>query len=315
MRYRPFSHSGMALSAVSLELCGDDDAPAPAQGEVQREAPRPALGATDWRDLVHAAFEEGVNAFELVRPTPALLEGFAEGATAVSRGLIFVSLRIADAHDPAALGEEVAAAMAKAGLKFLDLLTLEAQPEQPVGVPAVLRALRDHGVTRRLAIAGDGDAIEPYVQTGGFDAVKTPFNLLSGWRERRLIRAAVDRQMGVIAVDPRPPAVQALIEASQARARPGWFKKPPSPLAGIGSYAFLETTPGWTPEQLCLGYALTEPAVTSVQARISDREALPDLAGVADRDLPAAVGAQIEMARFSPDRAVPADDEPERRSA
>ena len=299
MRYRPFSHSGMALSAVSLELCGDADGEAP-------------LSAADWRDLVHVAFEEGVNAFELVRPTPALLEGFAEGAAAVSRALIFIGLRIADASDPASLGDQIAECMARAGLKTLDLLTLDAAPDQPIGAPAVLRALRDHGLARWLAIAGDGDTIESCVQAGGFDAVKTPFNMLSGWRERRLIRTAVDRGMGVIAVDPWPPAVAALIEASQVQARPGWFKKA-SPLAGGGSYAFLESTPGWTAQQICLGYAMTEPAVTTVQARIADREALTDLAGVADRDLPAAASAQIEMARFSSDRGEAA--EPARRSA
>ena len=300
MRYRPFAHSGMALSAVSLELCGDDET-AGAQ-----------LGVTDWRDLVHAAFEEGVNTFELVRPTPALLEGFAEGSAAVSRGLIFIGLRISDAADPASLADQIAEAMAKAGLKTLDLLTLDADPDQPVGVPAVMRALRDHGLVRRLAVAGPGEAIEPYVQAGGFDALKTPFNLLSGWRERHMIRTAVDRQMGVIGLEPCPAAIAPLIEAAQAQNKPGWFKKA-SPLAGIGSYAFLELTNGWSAEQLCLGYALTEPALTTVQARIVDREALPELARVADRDLPAAISAQIEMARFSAEGG--AEPEPERRRA
>jgi aryl-alcohol dehydrogenase-like predicted oxidoreductase len=298
MRYRPFSRTGMALSAISLELCGEDA----------------ELGPAEWRDLVHAAFEEGVNAFELVRPTPDLLQGFADGAAAVERGLIFIGLRIADAADPASLADLIAEAMAKAGLKTLDLLTLEASPDQPVGVPAVLRALRDHGLVRRLAIAGAGDAIEPYVQTGGFDALKTPFNLLSGWRERHLIRTAVDRQMGVIGLDPCPPEVATLVEEATAQTKPGWFKKA-SPLAGVGSYAFLQSTAGWSPEQLCLGYALTEPSVATVQAKIADREALAELAQVADRDLPAAVAAQIEMARFSAERETKGDDQRERRSA
>ena len=74
MRYRPFAPTGMALSALSLRLDGD--------GEDR--------SAADWRDLIHAAFEAGINAFELVHPSPTLLRGLADGAGAVRRRLLFV---------------------------------------------------------------------------------------------------------------------------------------------------------------------------------------------------------------------------------
>ena len=59
---------------------------------------------------------------------------------------------------------------------------------------------------------------------------------------------------------------------------------------------------GWSAEQICLAYALTEPALASVQMPALDREHLADLAGVPERRPARAVSAQIEMARFSAER-------------
>jgi len=64
-------------------------------------------------------------------------------------------------------------------------------------------------------------------------------------------------------------------------------------------YAFLEDSNGWTAEEICLGYALTEPSLTTVQTATQDPDHLHRLALVADRDLPTGISAQIEMARFS----------------
>ena len=44
-----------------------------------------------------------------------------------------------------------------------------------------------------------------------------------------------------------------------------WGRGNAHPLAGVGSYAFLDETPKWTAEELCLAYALTEPSLCSVQ--------------------------------------------------
>ena len=286
MRYRPFAHAGMAVSALSLALVGE---------AVERSA-------TEWRDLVHAAFEEGVNAFEILRPTPELLAGFADGASAVRRSLLFVALRIGDSADAANLVDWVGKVMEDAGLSHLDLLSLEADPSRPPGAPAVMRALRDHGLVRRLAIAGAAELLEEHLRTGAFDALITPFNILSGWRERHMIRLAMERQVAVIGCDPHPSAVAGLAEAASGETKSGWFSKP-EPLAGAGSYAFLEQTLGWSAEQLCVGYALTEPSVATVLTEVRDHEHLAMLAEITERDLPAAVSAQIEMARFSAERA------------
>jgi aryl-alcohol dehydrogenase-like predicted oxidoreductase len=123
--------------------------------------------------------------------------------------------------------------------------------------------------------------------------------MLSSWRDRNLVRKALEEQMmGVIACDPFPTALHGLIDAAEVGTKPGWFKKP-KPLAGAGTYAFLTSTRGWSAEQLSLAYALTEPAVASVLVQVEDRKHLADLALTTDRDLPSTVSAQIEMARFS----------------
>jgi hypothetical protein len=72
----------------------------------------------------------------------------------------------------------------------------------------------------------------------------------------------------------------------------------PDPLAGTGTYAFLHETRNWTAEELCLAYALLEPAVSTVLVRAHEPERLAALAAVPDRDLPPGIAAQVEMARF-----------------
>src|SRR5580704_174567 len=147
MRYRPFARTGMAVSSISLALDGADD----------------ELAAGDWRDLVHGAFEEGVNAFEIIHPSPALLTGFAEGAAAVRRQLIFVGLRIEADTNPHELQHLVDDVVTQSGLKTLNLLSLEAGDPSLGAAPSptmlgAMRHMKDVGLADRLAIAGDGAA-------------------------------------------------------------------------------------------------------------------------------------------------------------
>jgi hypothetical protein len=72
-----------------------------------------------------------------------------------------------------------------------------------------------------------------------------------------------------------------------------------SPLAGAGTYAFLERTRNWTAEEICLAHALTEPSLSSVQVSAERSERIEALAAIPDREMPPGVSAQIEMARFS----------------
>jgi aryl-alcohol dehydrogenase-like predicted oxidoreductase len=285
MRYRPFARTGMAVSALSLRLNGDND---------EREA-------ADWRDLVHCAFEEGVNTFELVRPSAALMRGFGEGVAAVKRSLVFVALRLDPGLDGQGAIDWVDDALEATGLEEFNLVGVDLSETVEGSIVPAMRWMKDEGMAHRLAVAGPGDLLEEAVQLGHFDAVITPFNLLSGWRERHLVRTALESQLGVIACDPCPAALAAMVEEGKAQGKGGWFKKAP-PLGGAGTYAFLAKTQGWNVEQICVGYALTEPAVATVQVETIGRQHLHGLADVADRGLPSAVSAQIEMARFSAER-------------
>src|SRR5271167_3844271 len=271
MRYRPFARTGMAVSALSLGLSGEGD----------------SRSVGDWRNLIHAAFEQGVNAFEIIHPSPSLLRGIAEGAAAVRRQLLFVALRIDAADDAAHLADWVGDVIDQAGLGDLDLLNVNAAPNLATGAPAAMRALKDQGRVRRLGVAGDSDLLGPLIQSGAFDALITPFNILSGWRERNLMRTAVERQMAVIGCDPCPPGAIELADEAAAKVKPGWFSKP-KPLAGAGSYAFLTETPGWSAEQICVGHAFTEHSLATVQATALTPKHLASLAEIAERDLPAA---------------------------
>ncbi len=291
MRYRPFGRTGIAVSAFSLMLSGDNDRRKPA----------------DWLALVHGALEHGINAFEISRPSAALLSGFAEGIAAVRRSLLFVALRA----DPDMAGRKldgwVSEVIAAGRLSEINLLTIDADsPEFEEALGAGLR-LKDLSQVRRLAVAGPGDLLVDHIEDPLFDALVMPFGLLSGWRDRGLVRAALERQMGVMSYDPCPIQLTEIVKEEKKQAKGGWFKRP-DPLATVGSHTFLQTTPGWTAEQICLAHALNEPAITTVQMPVKDLDHLVSLAETPERNLPAQIAAQIEMAHFTGER-------PERRAA
>jgi len=296
MRYRPFGRTGIAVSAFSLTLSGDED-----------------RKTSEWLGLVHAALEHGVNAFELMRPSQALLAGFAEGIAAVRRTLLFVALRA----DPDMAGNRldgwVSEMVAAGGLGEVNLLTLDADsPEFEEALGAGLR-LKDISLVRRLAVAGPGDALVGHVEDPLFDAIVMPFGLQSGWRDRNLVRAALARQMAVMAYDSCPPHLTETVKADAKQAKGGWFKKT-EPLAASGSHAFLQSTYGWTAEQICVAHVLTEPAITTVQMSVKDTDHLESLAAAPERNLPAQISAQIEMAHFAQERTARTRSQDKRRA-
>jgi aryl-alcohol dehydrogenase-like predicted oxidoreductase len=220
----------------------------------------------------------------------------------VKRALLFIGLRADPTVDGKRFQAWVRQVIAEGRLGYLDLLALNAGATRDEELLAAAILLKEADLTRRLAIAGAGELVAEDVDSRLFDAVITPFSLLSGWRDRNLVRRALELGMGVIGCHPCPAELESLMESAQAKTKPGWFKRPP-PLAGVGTYAFLGTTNGWSAEQLCLAYALTEPSLATVQMMVENRKHLTLLAGVTDRDLPSAVSAQIEMARFSAEEA------------
>lgn len=274
MRYRPFGRSGLVVSAVSLLLDGD-----------QR------LSARDWRGLIAAAMDLGINGFEIVGEAPALIEGAGEALADVERDLLFVAwCPRALAADP---GATVEAFLARMRLGYLDLLNFDPAPPQA----EAMQRMRQARLVRGFGLTRDDEETDLLIARGAFEALTTDYSPVSGWRERNRLKAAAGRDMAVIARDIWPEAMQP---------KKTLFRKPllgrrNNPLAGMGGYHFLESTQGWTAEEICLAYVLTEPAVTTVRLEVDRIDRLARLAEIPDRDLPTGVAAQIEMARFSVD--------------
>ena len=286
MRYRPFGSAGVAVSAISLRL---ED--------------QPRLRAGDWRKLVYSALENGINTFEFDGVSPALIEGAAEAFSTVERRLLFIGWRLRPTSDRAlkaqAIHDMIDQALDRTGLGHLDLATLD-DPDAnafPAETLEQLKALRNARLIRLLSVAGAGDKFDAYVASGQFEAMATPFNLASGWVERNRVRAAMGREMAVIGQDYWPHALRE--DRKSFLPKPSLWRRRTDPLADVGGYDFLKNTPGWSDQQICLAYALTEPSLATVQITAGTPAELEALAAIAERDLPTGCAAQIEMARFS----------------
>lgn len=286
MRYRPFGSAGVAVSAISLRL---ED--------------QPRLKAADWRGLIYAALENGVNSFEFDGVSPALMEGAAGALSTVERRLLFIGWRLRAQGDRAlraqAVHDMIDQALDRTGLGHLDIATLD-DPDGadfPSETLEQLTALRGARLIRLLGVSGGGDKFDAYAASGLFDAMATPFNLASGWVERNRVRAAMSREMAVIGLDFWPGVLRE--ERRGFLPKPSLWRRRADPLADIGGYDFLHNTHGWTAQQICLAYALTEPSLATVQITAETPAELEALAAIAERDLPTGCSAQIEMARFS----------------
>lgn len=288
MRYRPFGASGKAVSAVSL---------------LMRETPNMTTPQA-WRTLAFSAMESGINSFEVIAGLDVMALGVGEALRAVERRLIFLSWRLrGDPHRPLsaeAVANSVKAGLQKTGAGYFDLLMLDDAAYESLEPDALgyIADMRAAGQVLQLGVNGDGAATQTCIASGDFDVLATPFNLTSDWQARRRIREASAANMTIVATDPFPSALKLPTIQPQ---KGGLFRRNDNPLAGAGTYAFLHETSGWSSEELCLAYVLTEPSFASVQVEAFRADTIDRLAAVTDRDLPTGVAAQIEMARFSTD--------------
>ncbi len=298
MRYRPFGRSGVVVSAVTLVI--DDDM---------------ARGGQDaCREMIEAALEQGVNAFHIETPEPDAAIALGQALGAIERRLVFTSMRLGLGRgrtgmvrdfSPEALSQAVEMTLRTSNVGHLDLVILDdpGEEELPQKSLSALKSLRSAGRVNLLGVAGDNDAMDAYLSTGAFDVLATPYGVTSGWKERNRMRAAVEQDMAILAYDWFPADLSTAKKAENLEPKKkGLFGKvfaEPDPFEGIRGYSFLHRTPNWTAEEICLGFTLTEPAVSSAWIEPSDIEHLERLCDVPDRDLPPGMGAQIEMARFS----------------
>lgn len=292
MRYRPLAHQTMAVSAISLRL--DDRFP--------------RSGAA-WSSLVLAALDCGINCFEVAGRSPALVDGVGQALGSVERRLVYLIWRFgpcampaqyaASAFSPGGMEGLAKAVIARTGLGYIDLIQLDDPGAQDLSAQGLqtLKSMKSQGVVHALGVAGHGDEIDAYISTGAFDTLTTPFNILSGSRERRRMKAAAERNMSVIGYAYYPEAMLAMVDATKPKkGLLGWGAKgqavTPQP------YGFLQSMSGWTAEEICLAYSLTEPTLASIQIEPDNIEHMQALAAVAERALPASLPAQIEMSRF-----------------
>jgi aryl-alcohol dehydrogenase-like predicted oxidoreductase len=296
VRYRPYGPSGAAVSSLTLSL-GVEAA---------------ARGGRHVRDLVVAALEAGVNAYHFERPDPILLQAAGEALAHVERRLLCASVTLGVDRDFTAmgLGRSIEKGLHASGLGWFDMAVLErpAEDELPQSSLTTLKALRKAEHVRMLGVSGNEAVTDLYVSTGAFDVLFTPFHANVEWRVRSRMRAAREREMGLFVYDYFPESLSterraaAAADAGTPKKRGllgamGWSGRASADVERPGSFAFLHRTPGWTGEAICLAYALTDPAVSSVLVRPLDRAHLEELATVPERDLPSGLSAQIEMAR------------------
>jgi aryl-alcohol dehydrogenase-like predicted oxidoreductase len=302
MRFRPLGKSGMVVSTISLSLSD------------RQAVARPS----DWVTLIYAAFENGINSFEISGDTPGMVDGLSQAMAAVERRLVYIAWRVGTRLGPAgvvmrdfsagALCRTVDGVLARSGIGYLDAVVLDDPQTQEFSPQALdqLKLMRADGRARMLGVAGQDDALDALLTTGAFDVLYLPYSLTSGWVERRRLKTAVERDMGIIGYDYYPktfygaggaaPKQRAWgLPRANAPAAPAPSN---SPLAGAGTYAFLNRTRNWTPEEICLAHALTEPSLSSVQVSAERTDRIEALAAVPDREMPPGVSAQIEMARF-----------------
>ena len=300
MRYRPFGRSGRSVSAVTLDL-----------GEQTL-----ALGRTAGPALVTEAMELGINSFHLETPDPILGDLISRAIAEVDRRLLFVSVRVGSTRQrgqvtrdfsPAGVTAAIDHLLVASGLNFLDLVILDEPGEDELShaTLSALKALRASGRIEMLGIAGAGQVMDAYVTTNAFDVLVTPFNVHASWTTRNRIRSAIERDMAIMAYDyfPQtlwPPKAGAARQGEPRRGLFGWGgARKDADVRGLGAFAFLHQTYGWEAEDICLGYALSEPTLASAIINTADTGVLARLAEVPDRDMPPGMAAQIEMARIN----------------
>ncbi len=290
MRYRPFGAANMAISAVSIAMT---DSPL-------------MRSKADWRGLVYRALENGVNAFEIVGQNPTILEGLTEALDSIERHLIFVAKRLGPTptggsdFSPEGLSRTVEATLARTGLEYLDAVLLNDPSEAALSKEALeaLTAMRDQGRTRQIGITGEGPAIDAYISSGKFDVLSMPYSLQSGWISRNRIRDAVDHNMAIMGYGFQPAAFVTPPGKSILPKRLMWGAGKKDDDANVDAYGFLHDTFGWTAEEICLAYALTQPALATVQLTAENAPRLAELAAIPERDMPPGLAPRIEMARF-----------------
>ncbi|MFN3354205.1 MAG: aldo/keto reductase, partial [Brevundimonas sp.] len=296
----PFGRTGAAISSLTVKL---------GAAAIMR-------GPDYTRQLIFQALEGGVNAYALETADPVLAEIVGDALSAVDRELVSVILTLGAGDgrrgserdfSPEGLTHAIDRVLHVSGLGWIDVALLDqpGEDELPQLALQALKAQRSSGRAKMLGVAGDGPVMDAYVSTGAFDVLITPYHVNSSWQVRARMREARERDMAVLAVGFYPDAIARRARTSPAAApqKRGLFGfgagkvEAPTEQRPSDSFAFLHHIQGWTAEQLCLAFALTDPSIGSAVVDIDTPERLMALIDTPERDLPAGLAAQIEMAR------------------
>ena len=294
MRYRPFGHSGTAVSALSLSLTDV------------------AMRESDVAPLIYAGLEAGINAFEFSAASdPSVLKAASLALGAVERDLILVSLRLgrhksargdmAPDFSPQSLGRALEAMLAHSRLERLDVAMVEAPAPGEDALPLfqALERMRDQRRLKLLGVAGDGDVLDPHIESDRFEVIAMPFSITSGWVERNRLRRSVEKGMIVVGADFTPKDLPPRKEAPAAVRGLKRLMGQGEPDTVNHAYDFLHRVQNWSAEQICLAYALTEPSLATIQIHPSRPDDVAEMASIPEKEMPNGVPAMIEMARFS----------------
>jgi len=292
MRYRPFGRSGLALSTLGLHLPAH--VLAKSRGQLEK--------------LLTAGLESGINTYHFDGADPKTLSTAADIFSVVERRLLFISISACDTasdgmtYDFAPLKERLRGAIKDSGLQWLDLVLFDkaGTTTLPDNSYEFVKTLQRSKMLRYIGARAETTDMADLIHSRRFDVIRTGFDIDSSWDKRRQIDAAIANEMAVFAEDTFPEAYRKASDLIPREAKRGWFgAKAKNPLAGAGTYAFLHQTPDWTPEELCLGYALSQPSLSCIYVSADSPAHLESLAQVPERHLPSSVPAQIEMARFT----------------
>ncbi|WP_122465814.1 MULTISPECIES: aldo/keto reductase [Brevundimonas] len=294
MRYRPFGRSGVSISVLTLNL--------------SRELL--SQGPDVMRTTVFSALENGVNSFRLETADPVLAELAGDALASVDRKLVSVSLLLGGGRgaprdfSAEGLTRSIEEVLHVSGLGWIDVGVLDAPSEEelPQAALTTLKQMRSAQRLKQLGVAGCDDAMDAYISTGAFDLVAMPYHVNSPWQTKSRIRAALERDMAVMAYGYFPDSLDTARKAAgvNAEKQSGWKallggRKPIAREAG--TFAFLHQTTGWAAEEICLAYALTDPSICSVIIDADRGQRVEALSATTERDLPPGTPAQIEMAR------------------
>lgn len=294
MHYRPFGRSGLALSNIGLNLRWE-----------KLHKNRSLL-----QKLIFTALENGINTYHFDSADTGFLQSASEIFGVVERKLLFVSINANEPNQPsdasvcalAPLKERLRTAIKDSGFHWIDLLLFN-QPgagEIPDDSLAFLDSLKRSKMLRYIGTTCEAEEMAALVASGNFDVIKTSYDIDTSWDKRRQIDNAVAKELNVFGTDVMPDAYRKASDVVPKEARRGWFgSKAANPLGGAGTHAFLHQTHDWSPEELCLGYALSQPGLSCIYVDVDSPDHLESLAAVPERHLPSSVPAQIEMARFN----------------